>query len=199
MGVSPEFIKISGGTPEVIKISGGTSEVIKISGGTPELRCCPFFTEFPVNVRFPCPSCDYPNHLALACPQEWECPVCNHRQHVDRPEPTLPACVLCGTGDLYKKKNFPHWLGMSLLVGACLVSVFTYGLYEKWLTWAILIGTAVFDGLLYLLVGDVTVCYRCNAHYRGRLINPVHGPYELTVGERYRQERLRKEQMKAGS
>ena len=85
---------------------------------------------------------------------------------------------------------------MSLLVGACLLSVFTYGLYEKWLTWAILIGTAIFDGLLYLCVGDAIVCYRCNAHYRGVAVDPAHQPFELTTGERYRQERIRKDQMK---
>lgn len=152
-----------------------------------------------MNVRFPCPSCDYPNKLDLSVPRDWECSACNHRQRVEVPEPTVPHCVLCGTGELYKKKNFPHWLGMSLLIGACVLSVFTYGLYEKWLTWAILIGTAVFDGLLYLWVGDVTVCYRCNAHYQGVAPNAVHGAYELTVGERYRQERIRKEQMRAGS
>lgn len=150
-----------------------------------------------MNVRFACPSCDYPNRLDLKTPQDWQCVACEHRQHVEAPEPGLPACALCGTGDLYKKKDFPHWLGMSLLVGACLLSVFTYGWYEKWLTWAILIGTAAFDGLLYLWVGDAIVCYRCNAHYRGVEAGPGHEPFELTLGERYRQERIRKEQIKA--
>jgi hypothetical protein len=97
--------------------------------------------------------------------------------------------------DLYRRKDFPHWLGMSLLVAACVVSVVTYGLYQWWLTWGILIGTAVFDGLLYLWVGDVIVCYRCNAHHRG-LSADRHPPYELTVGERYRQERIRRERIK---
>lgn len=106
---------------------------------------------------------------------------------------------MCGNHELYKKKNFPHWLGMSLLVLACVASVIAYGLYEKWLTWAILIGAAVFDGILYLCVGDVVVCYRCNAHYRGAATTAAHPPYELTIGERYRQERIRREQMKLGS
>ena len=57
-------------------------------------------------------------------------------------------------------------------------------------------GTAVFDGLLYLLVGDVTVCYRCGAHYRGFPPHPAHQPFDLGVGERYRQERIRRELLK---
>ena len=79
---------------------------------------------------------------------------------------------------------------------ACVASVYTYGVYEKWLTWAILIGSALVDGLLYLWVGDALVCYRCGAHFRGFTASAAHGPFELTVGERYRQERLRREQVR---
>ncbi len=85
---------------------------------------------------------------------------------------------------------------MGLLVLACLASTVTYWLYDKWLTWAILLGSAAFDGLLYLWVKDVIVCYRCHAHFRGVLDNPEHKPFELTIHERYRQERLRREQLK---
>jgi hypothetical protein len=109
---------------------------------------------------------------------------------------TLPACLVCGNHELYKKKDFPHWLGMTILVSACVVSVFTYGWYEKWLTWAILLGSALVDGLLYLWVGDVVVCYRCLAHYRGLPAKSPHKPFELGIAERYRQERARRELLK---
>jgi len=85
---------------------------------------------------------------------------------------------------------------MGILVLACLASTVTYWLYDKWLTWAILIGSALFDGLLYLWVKDVIVCYRCQAHFRGVAANAEHKPFELTIHERYRQERLRREQLK---
>ena len=55
-------------------------------------------------------------------------------------------------------------------------------------------GSAAFDGLLYLWVKDVIVCYRCGAEHRGSEAKPAHAPFELTTHERYRQERLRKEQ-----
>ena len=51
------------------------------------------------------------------------------------------------------------------------------------------LGSALFDGLLYLWVGDALVCYRCNAHYRGFQAAAHHQPFEITTGERYRQER----------
>jgi hypothetical protein len=104
--------------------------------------------------------------------------------------------LLCGNHELYKKKDFPHWLGISILVFACVGFIVANALYQQWWAWAILIGSAGFDGLLYLLVGDVVVCYRCNAHFRGAPPGPEHHPFELVIGERYRQERIRREELK---
>jgi hypothetical protein len=112
-----------------------------------------------------------------------------------RPEATLPACAVCGNAELYKKKDFPHTLGMAVLVGAFIASTVAYAFYDIYVVWAILLGSAAFDGLLYLWVKDVIVCYRCGALHRGVAPNPEHRPFELTIHERYRQERLRKEQL----
>ena len=105
--------------------------------------------------------------------------------------------IFCGNSELYKKKDFPHWLGLTILTVACLASVIPYWLYHQWLTWAILIGSAAFDGLLYLWVGDVVVCYRCQAHYRGLESSANHKPFDLGIAERYRQEKARREELRA--
>jgi hypothetical protein len=152
-----------------------------------------------VNVSFACPACDHPARLPTPLPADWQCPVCDHLLRLSPPpaDGTLPACVVCGNRELYRKKDFPHSLGLTILTLACLGSVVTYAFYQPWLTWTILIGSALFDGLLYLWVGDVSVCYRCGAHYRGLPGHAAHPPYELGIGERYRQERLRREQLQA--
>ena len=103
----------------------------------------------------------------------------------------MPVCPLCECHDLYKKKDFPHALGMGILIVACLASSVTTLFYQWWLTWGILIGSAAFDGILYLLVKDVVVCYRCQAHFRGIPPRDHHQPFELTQHERYRQEKMR--------
>ncbi len=149
-----------------------------------------------MNIRFECPSCEYPGRLATTNGTEWQCPRCDRLLRLQEVDAALPACTVCGNGELYKKKDFPHSLGMAILVAACLASTLTYWMYDKWLTWAILLGSAGFDGLLYLWVKDVIVCYRCGAHFRGVTANDEHKPFELTVHERYRQERLRREQLK---
>ena len=151
-----------------------------------------------MNVRFACPMCDLPIKLTLPAGQA-SCPHCDHLVALQAApaDDSLARCLVCENAELYRKKDFPHWLGMLLLVAACVAFLVTNSLRQQWLAWGILLGSALIDGVLYLVVGDVIVCYRCEAHHRGFAPNPLPGPYELTIGERYRQERLRREQVQA--
>jgi len=110
-------------------------------------------------------------------------------------EPTLTACAVCGNAELYRRKDFPQTLGVSILALCCVASTATYFYYQQWWTWSILIASAVFDCLLYLLVNDVTVCYRCNAHYRGFAAQPETPGVRADTFERYRQEQMRRKQL----
>ena len=49
-----------------------------------------------------------------------------------------------------------------------------------------MVASAVIDGLLYLFVPRVTVCYRCRAEFREVPINPAHHGFELATAEKYR-------------
>ena len=149
-----------------------------------------------LKVRFPCPECDQPARLELPAGQ-WQCPHCDHLLAPEAPGPDggFSSCLLCTNPELYRKKDFPHGLGLTILTVACLVSAIPYYLYHQWLVWTILLGTALFDGALYLLVGDVVVCYRCNAQYRGVGHSESFKPFDLGIGERYRQERIRRERL----
>jgi hypothetical protein len=149
-----------------------------------------------VNVTLACPACTRPGSTCVDQPSDWQCPACDHRLHLDAAQPALPACVVCGNHELYKKKDFPHWLGMTILIVALVLATLTYAVYEKWWSWGFLIGSAIIDGALYLMVGDAIVCYRCEAHYRGVTPTEAHQPFEIAIGERYRQERMRLERMK---
>jgi len=84
-----------------------------------------------------------------------------------------------------------------VLAVACASFLIASLLYHQWVAWAILIGSAIVDGLLYLLVGDVVICYRCGARHRGQPRETAHAPFDLGIAERYRQERLRREQLQA--
>lgn len=151
-----------------------------------------------MKIRLYCPICETPGRTRVPGLTEWHCPACDHVVPLPSAiDPALPCCAGCGNEELYRRKDFPHTLGMTILLGAFVSSTITYGLYDKWLTWAILLGSAAFDGLLYLWVDDVVCCYRCHAEHRGVAIDPErHRPFELAIHERYRQEKLRLVQMK---
>jgi hypothetical protein len=111
----------------------------------------------------------------------------------------MTACRLCGNTELYRKKDFPHWLGLTILTAACLIFFVAQGCYWPVVGWTVLLGSALFDGLLYLWVKDVVVCYRCGAHYRNLPSGLTHDPFDLGIAERYRQEQLRRRQLQAES
>ncbi len=148
-----------------------------------------------MNVTFACPVCERPSRLELlSSATTWQCPGCDHRLEIG-PAGDLACCAVCGNAELYKKKDFPHSLGLTILTVACVAFFLLQALYRQWWAWAILIGSALLDGFLYLWVGDAVVCYRCGAVHRGTVPGPAHQPFELIIGERYRQERLRREEL----
>ena len=153
-----------------------------------------------MNVRFLCPGCERPGSSLTG--QTWRCPGCEHLLTLVEPATvpsenglTVRSCAVCGNHELYKMKGFPHWLGLTILAVACLAFMTLNAMRLQWWAWAFLIGSAVLDGGLYLLVKDVAVCYRCGAHHQG-IGRSGNVPFELTIHERYRQERIHEEAMK---
>lgn len=149
-----------------------------------------------VNVRFLCPACETAGSVQTPAPS-WRCPHCDHLVAVADPPRstsqegvTLHACAVCGNAELYKMKGFPHWLGLTILTTACVAFLVLNAYRLQWWAWAVLLASAVVDGLLYLAVRDVVVCYRCGAQHRG-MGSSGNRPFELTIQERYRQERIR--------
>lgn len=150
-----------------------------------------------MNVRFACPACEALDRLDLSGPTAWRCAACGHAAELS--PTTAPAgCAACGNRELFRQKDFPQWLGLTVLAAACASFFVLQVLYHQWLAWAILLGSAALDGLLYYgLVGDAVVCYRCGAQHRG-LPSRAFDPFEQATAERYRQERIRREQLQAG-
>ena len=149
-----------------------------------------------MNVTFACPVCERPSRITIPpTATTWQCPGCEHRLEIGPADGDLSRCAVCGNAELFKKKDFPHWLGLTILTVACLGFMLLMAFYQQWWAWVVLIGSALIDGGLYLWVGDAVVCYRCGAIHRGIVPRPAHKPFELIVGERYRQERLRREEL----
>ena len=155
-----------------------------------------------MNVRFLCPICAHPGSSDVLAATPWRCPSCHRELKLTEPPITtseqgltLHGCAACGNAELYKMKAFPHWLGLTILTVAIAGFIILNALRLQWWAWVVLLGSAVIDGGLYLLVKDAVVCYRCAAAHAG-VGRSGNAPFELTIAERYRQERIRLEEMR---
>lgn len=157
-----------------------------------------------MELTFECPACGRVGELRpVESAAAASCTGCGHVREL-RTEAIedggLRACPWCATEDLYAQKDFPHGLGLAIVVAGFVTSTVFWYFYMHILALAALLATAGLDLALYYLVPDVTICYRCLSQYRGPGANPGgrFGPFDLAVGERYRQERLRVEELRRG-
>lgn len=155
-----------------------------------------------MELTFECPRCEQVDRVpGIEHAASIACPKCDFRR--DLSPDTLDAeglrlCACCATADLYIQKDFPHNLGLLIvIVGFAASSVFWYRM-EPIAAFAVLLSTAALDVFLYYRVPDVTLCYRCLAQHRGAGTNPGgrFKGFDLGVGERYRQERIRVEELR---
>ena len=140
------------------------------------------------SVHFLCPKCE--TRLAREAGQPPRpCDWCGADCEVVAPfaDTIIVRCAVCAHDQLYVQKDFNRTTGITLVVIGSIFVPWTYGLS--------LLGVTILDYIVWRLVKDVIVCYRCGAEHRGVPTGPEHRPFELTVHERYRQERLRKEQI----
>lgn len=140
-----------------------------------------------------CPECHAAIERVVPGDSDWTCLACGATGVLA--DGYAKGCAACGNAQMYRKKDFPQWLGMGLLGGACLLFFVFAILYRYTIAWTVLLGSAAVDAIIYLIVGDVVVCYRCGAEHRG-LPSRDYNPHELTIAERYRQEELRRAQLR---
>src|SRR5262249_59139125 len=87
----------------------------------------------------------------------WNCAHCGQHLQIE-PQGSvegLEACAICGNSELYKKKNFPHWLGLSILASASFLFLVAQAVYWQWLRLVLFFVAAVVFGLVFFLVGCV--------------------------------------------
>ena len=98
-------------------------------------------------------------------------PAIAARQPVDR-------CPRCQGEQMYVQRDFNQGAGLAIvIVGAALAPFTPY--------YASLFVAAAVDALLYLLLPEITICYRCGTHFRGFPRNPKHQVFDLHIAEQY--------------
>lgn len=148
-----------------------------------------------IDVRLACPACGT-NLDGQVESGGIEC-ACGQRIPLDVSSieaSSLTHCPNCGTADLYLQKDFPHQIGVAIVVIGAIVATIFWARYSWVGTFATLFLCGAVDAVLYYTRKNVLVCYRCLAQYRGTVEREGHRPFDLGIGERYRQERIRIDQ-----
>lgn len=151
-----------------------------------------------MNITFLCPHCHTACRVELADgTDEFRCAHCGQIFHVSDgaiDHGRLARCLVCPSADLFARKDFPQRIGVGLVVLGLGSSCVAWGFHHMILTFVILFATAMVDLILYLLVPNALMCYRCGAQYRGTADLESHGPFNLETHERHRQQKARLEQ-----
>lgn len=121
--------------------------------------------------KSPCPSCG--KEITLLLTEKM------------RKDNLVDQCALCGLEKLYIQKDFNRTLGVSIFVGAAIVSLVLYGYNHVVSSFLVLGAAAAVDYLLYVALPEVTICYRCHSQYRRFASNPSNEGFELGLAEKY--------------
>jgi hypothetical protein len=114
--------------------------------------------------RGSCPRCAAPTELALSA-------SLRENRVVDR-------CPACDGAQLYVQRDFNQRAGLAIVIVGGVLAPFT-PYYSS------LFVAAIVDAVLYAVLPEITVCYRCHAHFRGFHRNPTHNPFDLHLAEQY--------------
>ena len=87
---------------------------------------------------------------------------------------------MCGYDRLYAQKDFNRKIGLAVVAVGAVLSPWTYGLS--------LVVCMAMDYGLYRFVPEITVCYGCDAIYRGFEHNPRHRAHDPLLADRYKRE-----------
>lgn len=146
-------------------------------------------TQASIRLRLHCPHC--PAHIdcfwqpdgGLVCPR-CRAAIALRAGDAAHRERRLDACAVCGSTELYRRKDFPQGLGLAIVVVAACLSFILLTRY--WFAaWGVLLAAVALDVLLYVVVGMVTCCYRCKSEYRGLARDDRHGAFDLATAEKY--------------
>ena len=146
-------------------------------------------------VNYSCPSCQQSSETAVSEQTDaLTCAACSWTRPlaVDGGQRTHPqVCLVCGCRDLWRRKNLPQQLGVAIAALAAILSTIAYAYYELYWAFGILMAAAAVDMLLFTIMPDVLVCYRCGARYLKFDPAGETPQFSLETAEKHRQEKIR--------
>ena len=120
-----------------------------------------------------CPDCGSRLPVAAAdAPDAVACGRCRRTLPLSvgeklRADAEVDRCPVCEGGDFYVRKDFNPQLGLTVIIVGALVSAAFYWYGMDLIAYGVLGVAALVDLVVYGRLGDLTVCYRCHAEFRG--------------------------------
>jgi hypothetical protein len=132
-------------------------------------------------IAFPCPACG--GEAVCGLDGQGQCRSCAATPALTVPAATrasrvVERCPACDSALLYVQRDFNQKVGLGIVVLGAVLAPFT-PFYSS------LMVAALVDAGLYALLPEITVCYRCQAHFRGFARNPRHQAFDLHIAEQY--------------
>jgi len=132
-------------------------------------------------IAFACPACG--REAVAGLDGAGSCPHCAAATRLEIPDALkatllVESCPACQNRLLYVQRDFNQKVGLAVVVAGAVLAPFT-PFYSS------LFVAAAVDAVLYTLLPEIAICYRCQAHFRGFLRNPRHEAFDLHVAEQY--------------
>jgi hypothetical protein len=148
-----------------------------------------------MNITYACPQCEQTTRAELSEAREvLTCVHCGAERAVPAGAVSgegVSRCLVCPSEELFLRKDFPQGLGVTIVAVGLAASCIPWYFHNWYATFAILFATALCDLVLFLFMGDMLQCYRCQAQYRGVPGLEGHEPFHLETHERHRQQQAR--------
>lgn len=146
-----------------------------------------------MRLTFLCPACSRtvavdatPERNSISCTCGWRRNLSGQAWEGTHPR----ECLVCGNSDLWRQKDFPQRVGIAIIAVQIVLTTMFWSWRRPVWTYATLILFALLDMILFAVLPDVLVCYRCRARHRTSG-GDDRTTFDLETAERYRQERLR--------
>jgi hypothetical protein len=132
-------------------------------------------------IAFACPACG--REALSGLDGRGRCTRCGAERDLPltpslRDERVVDRCPACDGEQLYVQRDFNQRAGLAIVVLGAAAAPFTP-------YYASLFAAAALDAVLYALLPEITVCYRCQAHFRGFRRNARHAAFDLHLAEQY--------------
>ena len=127
-----------------------------------------------MHLTLKCPGCKSALPVnAVGAPVEVRCGRCAYGIPLSitgavRADHAVDVCPVCTGRDFYVRKDFDPKVGVAVVVSAGLISGWFLWFGFVLVAFGVLAVAALLDLVIYRLIDDLSVCYRCHVEFRGR-------------------------------